>query len=71
MAEVKAKKNIFSSIGKFFKETRSEMKKVTWPTKDQLIRQTIVVVVSIIVIGLVIFGLDALFGFLSTKFITR
>ena len=71
MAEAKAKKNIFKSIAKFFKEIKSEMKKVTWPTRDQLIRQTLVVVVSIIIIGAFIFLLDLLFGYLSTTFITR
>lgn len=49
-------------IVKFLKETRAEMKKVTWPTKDEIIGSTIVtVVVSIIVsifIGMVDFVLD-------------
>jgi len=47
---------------KFLKETRTEMTKVTWPTKDEIIGSTIVtVVVSIVVsifIGIVDFILD-------------
>ncbi|MCK5127751.1 MAG: preprotein translocase subunit SecE [candidate division Zixibacteria bacterium] len=49
-------------IIKFLKETKVEMKKVTWPNKQEIIGSTIVtVVVSIIVsifIGIVDFGLD-------------
>ena len=71
MAEAKAKKNIFKSIAKYFRELKSEMKKVTWPTKDQLIRQTLVVVVAIIIIGAFIFALDLLFGYLTKLFLTR
>ena len=71
MAEAKAKKNIFKSIAKYFRELKSEMKKVTWPTKDQLVRQTLVVIVAIIIIGLFIFGLDLLFGHLTKLFLTR
>ena len=71
MAQAKEKKNIFKSIAKYFREVKSEMKKVTWPTKDQLIRQTLVVIVAIIVIGAFILALDLIFGNLSTSFIKR
>jgi preprotein translocase subunit SecE len=49
-------------IVKFLKETKTEMTKVTWPTKNEIIGSTIVtVVVSIVVsifIGIVDFILD-------------
>ena len=39
-----------NKIEKYFKETMAEMRKMTWPTKDELIGSTIVtVVVSFIV----------------------
>jgi len=47
---------------KFLKETRTELTKVTWPSRDEIIGSTIVtVVVSIIMsifIGVVDFALD-------------
>ena len=50
-------------LQKYLKETMAEMRKMTWPTKDELIGSTIVVVVvSLIVsifIGLVDRGLTA------------
>ncbi|MEZ5358937.1 MAG: preprotein translocase subunit SecE [Candidatus Zixiibacteriota bacterium] len=49
-------------IVKFLKETVAEMKKVTWPTRQEIVGSTVVtVVVSIIVsifIGVVDFVLD-------------
>jgi preprotein translocase subunit SecE len=51
-----------NKIIEFFKETRTEMTKVAWPTKNEVIGSTIVtVVVSIILsifVGIVDFGLD-------------
>lgn len=50
---------------KFFTEVKSELLKVTWPTRDQVIRLTTVVVVISLAVGLFIGGLD----FVLTKFI--
>ncbi len=33
-------------VGKFVNQTTTEMKKVAWPTKDELVASTIVVLVS-------------------------
>ena len=65
MAEKVKKENIFQKIGKFFKSTKSEFKKVTWPTKKQLLNNTAIVITALVLIGLVIFGLDSLFSSLS------
>ena len=52
MAENTNKKpNIFSRMGKFFKDCRSEFKKLVWPTKKQLAKNSSVVLVSMIVFG--------------------
>ena len=62
MGEVKAKKEgFFSRIWKSIKATKSEFKKVVWPTKKQLVNNTVIVIAALIIIGLVIFGLDSLF----------
>ena len=55
-------KNFFKGIGKYFKDTEGELKKVVWPTKKQIINNTIVVLVVVLVAAVVIFGLDTLFG---------
>ena len=52
MADQSNKKpNIFSRMGKFFKDCRSEFKKLVWPTKKQLVKNSSVVLVSMIVVG--------------------
>ena len=45
----------------FFGEVKSELKKVTWPSKDQVIRLTGVVIVISLIVGLFIGGLDFVF----------
>ena len=50
-------------VKKFFRDTHTEMKKVVWPSKKQIVNNTLVVIAVVIICGLVIFGLDNLFGF--------
>ena len=45
----------------FLKEVRSELLKVSWPTRNEVIKLTIVVVAVSFVIGLYVGGLDLLF----------
>lgn len=49
-------------IVKYFKDARSEFKKVVWPTPKETTRNTIVVLIVCIMAGVVVFGLDSLFG---------
>ena len=49
-------------IKKFFKDTKAELKKVTWPTKDQLIHNTGVIIVFIIIVTIILSVLDIAFG---------
>ena len=52
------------SIVKYFKDARSEFKKVVWPSRKQVINNTIVVIVSMVASGIAIWGVDTLFMFL-------
>ena len=62
MGEVKTKKvGIFRRMITAMKATKSEFKKVVWPTKKQLINNTLIVLAALIIIGLIIFGLDTAF----------
>ncbi len=58
--EKKARKNPFKAIGAFFKSVRSEGKKVTWPKAKEVWKNTLVVLVVILIVGLAIFGVDRL-----------
>lgn len=45
----------------FLQQTQDELKKVTWPSRDEVIRLTGVVIVVSIAVGLYIGGLDFIF----------
>ncbi len=66
MAEAKAEKkpNFFKKVAAYFRDLRSEFKKVTWPSKKQVFNNTLVVLVTIVLAGIVVWGLDSLFSFL-------
>ena len=57
-------KGLFSSIAKSFRDVRSEMKKVVWPSKSQVINNSIVVLVVMLISSVVVLGLDTAFGWL-------
>ena len=47
----------------FLKEVREELKKVVWPTRDEVIRLTFVVILISLIVGLFLGGID----FILTK----
>lgn len=53
----------------FLKDVRVEMKKVTWPTREQAINYTIVVILISAGIALFLGALDAGFTFILNTFI--
>ena len=57
------KPGIFARIRKYFRYTKSEVKKVVWPTRQQIVNNTGVVIACIIVVGAFIGVLDAVFTF--------
>lgn len=42
----------------FFKDMKSELKKVVWPSKRQVINNTLLVVALVVVVSLVVLGID-------------
>lgn len=56
MAEEKVKKQ--SKIVKFFKDYKSEFKKIAWPSKNDTTKMSVVVLVAIVIASIAIFVLD-------------
>lgn len=59
------KKNFFKRLGGFFKgiglkfrEMFFELKKVTWPTKKDMINYSVVVIVFVVIMGVIIGVID-------------
>lgn len=46
------------TIRSFFTDVNKEMKKVSWPTREQLQESTVVVVVTCLVIAAIVFVID-------------
>ena len=65
MAEAK-KENFFARTGKrisrWFREMKSELKKVVWPSKSDIKTNTITVIVVVAVAAVVLILLDLIFG---------
>ena len=55
------KPSIFSRIAKFFREYRAELKKVTWASREETMKNTFVVAVTIVIAGAAIGILDFAF----------
>jgi len=58
-ADVK-KLSFFKRVAKWFREMKSELKKVIWPTPKQVLNNTVVAVVVMLVAAIVIWGFDSL-----------
>ncbi len=52
--------------GDFIRGVIAELRRVTWPTRDEWMSATILTVVLVVVIGLFTFCLDQIFGWLFT-----
>ena len=61
MAEVK-KENWFvktwGGVRRYFRELRSELKKVTWPTPKQVLKNTLIVAGCVVAVGVFIWLFD-------------
>ena len=70
-AKPKEKKpGIFARIAKWFREMKSELKKVVWPTKSQMINNTLIVLACVLVVGIFIWVFDAVGGVVVNGIIT-
>jgi preprotein translocase subunit SecE len=59
----------FLRISEYCRETQEELKKCTWPTVDELKGSTVVVVISIILLGGFTVGVDFIVTMLVRTFI--
>lgn len=53
MSKKVAKKGIVYKISRYIKSVRSELRKVTWPTRKEVITYTIIVIVLALILSLI------------------
>lgn len=56
-------------VGRFFFEVRDELKKVIWPTKNETIRLTTIVIVSSVAAGSFLGFIDFIFTKIFSSFL--
>ena len=60
--EGKEKLGVFAKIAKFFRDYRSEFKKLVWPSPQQLAKNSAVVLVSMVICGAALWAIDFVLG---------
>ena len=67
-----AVKGFCDRVAKFFRDTKSELKKVVWPSGKQLVNNTVVVLVAVLIVGIIVclfdLGAGELIGLLRKLF---
>ena len=56
------KERCYTRFWNFIKEARAELKKVTWPSREEVTATTVVVIISIVFFGFFLFFCDVAFG---------
>jgi preprotein translocase subunit SecE len=59
-----------NKIAGFFNEVKSELKRVTWPTQDELIGSTVIVCILVVVFAAILGSMDAVFSLLMRSIIS-
>lgn len=54
---------------KLLKEAQIEARRIVWPTKDETMQTTMIVVAVVLVMSLILWGLDSLFGWIVSAII--
>ena len=59
-ADKEKKPGVGKQIARFFRELRSELKKVSWPTRADTLKKTGIVIVCVIVVGIIVWIFDGI-----------
>lgn len=57
----------FRELKSFLSEVKTELKKVTWPSKNEVYSTTVVVILTTIFFGFYLYGLDILISQIFTR----
>ncbi len=57
------KKDYGQVVSSTYGDFKGEFRKIIWPQRQELIKQTFTVIVTSLLVGAVIFGFDSVFGF--------
>jgi preprotein translocase SecE subunit len=63
------RKGYFDRLRQYVDETREELRKCTWPGKDELMGSTVVVLLSILILGGFTIAIDFIVAFIIRKIV--
>ena len=63
-------KKVTKDRGRWFREMKSELKKIVWTSKSQMVNNTLVVLACVLVVGIFIWVFDAVAGLVVNGIIT-
>lgn len=61
------KKRWYKRFLSFLKEVKAELKKVTWPSKNEVYTTTIVVIIAAVFFGFYLFFMDIIFSWVIAQ----
>jgi preprotein translocase subunit SecE len=56
-------------VPSFYQSVMAEMRKVTWPEVPDVRRATIAIIIFVLLLGLIIYAMDAIFGYVLVNLI--
>ena len=57
----------FARLGQFIRDTRAEMRRVSWPTANEVKNTTIITLIAVVFFALYLFGIDRVWAFLIER----
>jgi preprotein translocase subunit SecE len=57
----------YKRFSHFLREVRSELKKVTWPSRNEVYNTTVVVIIAMVFFGFYLYFMDAVFSWVLLK----
>ena len=52
---------------KLFKDAKGEMRRVVWPTRQETLQTTLMVLAAVLVVALMLWGMDTFFGWIVSS----
>lgn len=60
MVAIALQTKVGQHVWKFIKEARTELRKVTWPTRSEVVQTTLIVILMVIIMSLILWGIDSI-----------
>jgi preprotein translocase subunit SecE len=57
----------YKRFANFLKEVRAEVKKVSWPTRNEVTNTTLVVIIAMVFFGIYLYFMDVLFSWVLLR----